>query len=99
MAFIGRFPVELAPLILLYILMKSRFHLVISDLNNSRVRLGIMKRQRVVDVVCLALLLVSFGIFALWLSRTGNDEENKVAACVRIDQVNYFSSFLSYLSD
>ena len=51
-----------------------------------------------VDVVCLALLLVSFGIFALWLSRTGNDEENKVAACVRIDQVNYFSSFLSYLS-
>ena len=44
------------------------------------------------------LLLVSFGIFALWLSRTGNDEENKVAACVRIDQVNYFSSFLSYLS-
>ena len=90
---------ELASLILFYILMTLRFHLVISDLNNSRVRLGIMKRQRVVDVVCLALLLVSFGIFALWLSTTGNDEENKVAACVRIDQVNYFSSFLSYLSD
>ena len=89
---------ELASLILLYILMWSRSHLIILDLNNSRVLLGIMKRQRVVDVVCLALLLVSFGIFALWLSTTGNDEENKVAACVRIDQVNYFSSFLSYLS-
>ena len=64
--------------------------MVVSDLIDSRVLLGIMNRQRVVDVVCLAVLLVSFGTFALWFSTSSNDEEKKFDACVRIDQVNYF---------
>ena len=73
--------------------------MVISDLIDSRVLLGIMKRQRVVDVVCLAVLLVSFGTVALWLSTTSNDEDKKVGVCVRMDQVIYFLFFLflSYL--
>ena len=73
--------------------------MVVSDLIDSRVLLGIMNRQRVVDVVCLAVLLVSFGTVALWLSTTSNDEDKKVGVCVRMDQVIYFLFFLflSYL--
>ena len=67
--------------------------MVVSDLIDSRVLLGIMNRQRVVDVVCLAVLLVSFGTYALWPSTTSNDEEKKVGACVRIDQVIYFLNY------